>query len=221
MKRLLLVLLLSVLSVFGDTGNGHLLIDFGITSNITTLTGWNNITNVAVGDTTTKFPLIDTIGVSTSVTLRFTTAPRGDPSCNTDGSTTSTLYPASATGDSMYTSTNSYNGTDSTLAFVLDNLNSTKTYKFKFYASRAGVADIRTAQYSVVGATSQIVVLDAANNVNNAIETDAIAPSGTSVIITMTKAASNNNSNGFAYVGVLEITEYASATTKVMRRVIQ
>lgn len=124
---------------------------------------------------------------------------------NENGTTASALYPASATRDSLYGNTESWNSrTDVYPKFKFTGLNPATDYAFTFYASRTGVGDNRETQYTITGAQSEILYLDAANNIDGTVTSTGMKPDASGEItIGLTPGPNNNNANHFTYLGVL------------------
>lgn len=171
------------------------LLDFGSTN--TTATGWNTISNPAVGS---AVALKDGTGAATTVTEQVTDA---FLSINTGGTTSSTLYPSTATSDSFFIG--SLNGaTDNQATVRIAGLNSNYHYTFRFYGSRvASDTANRTTIYSIGANQYQ---LQTTNNVNNYIEATNVVPVGGIVDIQITKPTAST----YGYLGVLEINEFAN-----------
>lgn len=63
--------------------------------------------------------------------------------------------------------------------------------------------EVRTALYTI-GSTRAI--LNAAENISNTVTIANVTPVNGQIIVTQEKDASNNNANGFSYLGAMEIT---------------
>jgi hypothetical protein len=177
----------------------HLLVDFGNPANggtTTSATGWNNLTY----DLTTHNPLVDSVGSATSATLIFTVHVSTPPfATNTAGSTSSSIYPLSATVDSLFVD-KSVGNYPQTFSFNLEGLNPALTYTFKFYGARASGGN-RTTDYTIAGTT---VSLNAANNNDNTVSNASVTPNGSGIVtVTVTPNASSDE---YGYLNVLEIT---------------
>jgi hypothetical protein len=182
-----------------------ILIDFGGNTSAQTTHGAspndpNNYWNNYVGSNLSG--LIDTTDLSTKVNLSVGIL--GSQS-NASGTTASSLFPINATRDSIYVN----KGETGTL--TLTGLDSTglTAYTFTFYASRTGVYDNRTTDYTVTG-NGQVLItsLDAANNINNtAVVSGILADSTGKVTIGISLDAANTSS--FAYLGILKIESVA------------
>lgn len=180
------------------TNSGHFLIDFGHPDSQTTATGWNNI----YSGHEANIALVDSTGAASPLTLSVTPALPGSFG-NTSG-TTAGPYPATATQDSFFTSTTGYYGSPAKFTYTISGLSSSRTYTIALYASRIGSGgEVRTTLYTVNGKTA---VLNAAENVSNVATISGVTPINGQIIVTQEKDASNNNANGFSYLGVMEIT---------------
>jgi hypothetical protein len=116
---------------------------------------WNNLSFVGTGTVLLKDSLTNATAVRATVTVPLVgsnantaTSPTGDAE---------EFTPAGA--NSVYG-----NNTKPYGEVVFSNLYANVAYTFTFYASRVGVSDVRTALYTVTGANSGSVTLDAANN---------------------------------------------------------
>lgn len=191
--------------------SGRYLIDFG-SSSFQTTPGWNNISDAQARNTTTTFSLVDSTGAASGVTFRFTDpfncVPSGNP-VNTNGTTSSTVYPANATRDSFFLGTTggACGQTDTSAAFVLGGLEQGSVYDVKFYASRTGDTTNRTTNYTI-GTTT--VPLNASNNVNNFALISNVAPVNGTITATVAKAAS---SAMYGYLGAVELIRKTTGNT--------
>lgn len=192
------VTVLNAVVVQTTADTGRYLIDFGSPSFLSTMQGWNNIYT----GKTSNVPLVDSTGAATGVTLTITPTPPGG--CENINGTTAGPYPASATQDSFYTATSGYCGVPSQYTYTVSGLSSSRTYTVSFYASRIGSGgEIRTAAYTINGTKA---VLNAAENITNIATISGVTPVNGQIVITQEKDATNNNANGFSYLGVMEIT---------------
>lgn len=182
------------------------LVDFGAPSTTSPTNGtfWNNIDDAVAGavadavDSATGAPT----GIGIAISSRFN-------GVNTNGFTSSALYPASASGNSFFGNTVEFSGqTIPASQLVVSGLNPSFTYDFTFYASRMGVADNRETRYVVTGAGApQTAFLDVANNsLDNTAMVAGIVPNGSNQItIDVSPGPNNTNSSGFFYLGVMEL----------------
>ncbi len=189
------------------------LFDFGSGGSPTTngpspgdpLNHWNNVTEAVGASASGQLPnLVTTGNTPTDIGLVMLSRFNG---ANLNGTTTSALLPASATSDSLFGNTESFNNLSNIFpSFKLTNLNPLRTYSFTFYASRLGVADNRETRYTVTGQNSGHATLDAVNNTDATVMTPAITPDAAGEItISLSPTANNNNSFHFTYLGAMRM----------------
>ena len=159
-----------------------LLFDFGADGTTTVggvggpATTWNNVNSIGTDDFGFLEGLVATDGTPTSLSLQMIARFNG---ANEAGTTASSLYPPSATRDSLYGNTELWQSLENIFpAFKIVGLDSTATYTFTFFASRTGAADNRETRYTVTGAAETIAHLDAANNVTNTVTVSSVVPDG-------------------------------------------
>ncbi len=182
-----------------------ILIDFGADAHPTDSgdTTWNNLGN-RYQNSTGVVDLVDVknrpVGIRLEVVSPFSGA-------NASGVQTHTRYAGSATRDSLFGNVERFGGKENiTPVFRLAGLDPQKHYTLTFFASRMGSNDNRTTRYTIAGATTSAVELDAANNTERTAVTQPLAPAADGTLtVTITPAESNNNANHFTYLGVLEI----------------
>ncbi|MBX3747998.1 MAG: hypothetical protein KF833_22045 [Verrucomicrobiae bacterium] len=166
---------------------------------------WNNLdTPIGTSDTGELASLITTNGTVTSMGLQMLARFNG---ANLNGSLDATVFPASATRDSLFGNTEAFNGLENVFpAFKFTGLDPAFHYSFTFYASRTGVGDRRETRYTVTGATSVTADLDASNNIDATVRVDDIAPDASGEIrISLAPGPDNNNANHFTYLGALRV----------------
>jgi lysophospholipase L1-like esterase len=170
---------------------------------------WNNVTE-AIGSSAigSLRGLVNTRNQSTSILLRMV-SPFNGSGPNRNGTTASTLFPASATQDSLYGNTADWNGfANVTPSFKLVGLDPERTYNFTFYGSRMGAADIREADYTATGWNSASTPFDAANNIDGAAVLEGIVPdSDGAITISLAPTDRNNNAYHFVYLGAMRVDE--------------
>lgn len=182
-------------------------------------TSWNNLnqtqtSSLSGGATGSNISLVDSLNASTGITLTVTDLFQA---ANTNGTTTPTTGVAAfnfsnLSRDSLYVQTGNL-----TAGFNFSGFKSGFTYRFTMFASRAGVSDNRSAAYTLTGAMTQTVTLDASNNTSNVVATGFLAPNGSNNIsFSMARATSNNNTSGFAYLGGMQIEEIPEPSTYLM-----
>lgn len=118
-------------------------------------------------------------------------------------------WPIDAMRDSLFGNTELF-GTlaNVTPAFRLTGLDSRRVYELTFFASRTGVAagEIRSCVYTVTGASTARVSLDAANNLTNTAVLAGLTPDAQGhLTIRLTPGPDNNNSNHFVYLGLMKV----------------
>jgi len=185
-------------------------IDFGADATITTASGWNNVTStLGAAPNTTPLPnMVSSTGSTTGISLSIVNRFNGANTMGTSGGLGS--YPGTATNDSLYGNTESFgSGANMFPSFRLGGLVVGQTYDFKFFASRTGVTgsppDNRETQYTLAGATSGSVTLNATNNTTNTVTYSLTPNASGEILISIGPGANNNNSNHFTYLNVLEI----------------
>ncbi|MCA8967443.1 MAG: PEP-CTERM sorting domain-containing protein, partial [Planctomycetes bacterium] len=169
---------------------------------------YNNITHTQ----DPLFNLIDTDGLGTGISLIVTdpfwpgsnTGGTGAPGGDAAG------IPASATADNLFGSLVSFGGflepTGGVTFGGLDASGATR-YDFLFFASRMSVTDVRETQYDLTGANAGMALLDASNNTDNVAWIRGIqADANGEIVLNVTAGPNNTNSNGFYYLGYLQIT---------------
>ena len=186
-----------------------LLIDFGASDSLSgqpdaTIVHWNNVTSIGSSDTGAISDLVETDGTATSVTLEMVSRFNG---ANESGTASAPDFPASATRDSLFGNTETFNGLQNvTPIFKLTGLESGTTYKVSFYASRTGVSDNRETRYTVTGASTGFVDLNVANNIGTTVSIPNATPDENGELrIALTPGPNNNNGNHFTYLGVLRL----------------
>ena len=188
------------------------LIDFG--SSATTENGaapddpvnyWNNVTELVGTSPTGRLAnLISSKNAPSPIGLVMVRRFNG---ANLNGTTAGTVFPADTTRDSLYGNTEAFNGLANVFpSFKLIGLNPGLLYHLEFYASRTGVSDVRETGYTVTGASTHLVALDAANNVTNLALVLSVAPSvAGEITVSLAPTARNNNANHFTYLGALRL----------------
>lgn len=210
---------LALLSIPGFARAKTILTDFGQSGYETVSDSggrrWNNVTqNVVAG---TVVGLIDTAGLSTGATLEITSAFNlGD--YNTSGDTSArSPYDPSATRDSLFGNVGMFGSAANVVpVLTLSGLDPTKTCDLTFFASRSE-SDNRIAKYTVQGATTRTVFLDANGPAPHTVMLAGAIPSSDGTLrITIAHSTvaesglphrgNGDNATGFAYLGVLELT---------------
>ncbi len=205
---LLLAALLAAAATTATASAGTILIDFGSSATRTESpdSPWNNVDETNQG-ALEGMSLVDTQAKETGVLLDIL-SPFGGP--NPGGVKTERLggFPVTATGDSLYANIERFNSHENLRPVLrLRGLDPRRKYVLTFFASRMGSSDNRTTRYTIEGAATEAVELDAANNTDRTIKTTPLSPARDgSLVITLTPGAANTNANRFMYLGVLEIS---------------
>lgn len=198
------------------------LFDFGSGNSITATqepdpgAQWNNVpTSVGVDPAGSVPDLVDTAGTPTGATLQMVARFNG---ANLNGSTAATVYPVSATRDSLFGNTETFNGLANILpVFKLTGLDPDALYDFTFYGSRTGVSDRRETRYTVSGATAAHGDLDASNNVDATVQVLDVRPDASGAItVSLTPGPNNNNGSHFTYLGVMQVDWTRAFTPRIL-----
>jgi hypothetical protein len=167
---------------------------------------WNSI---HVGNYGQTLALNGTDGLPSGVSLTFASGSRF-VGTGTLGTTTPvpgspmalTGFPVEALQDYLY-------GDDSVplTRFRLSGLAPGGSYELLFVASRLGVGNLRQTSYTVVGANTQQVLLEPANNERDvAVVPDAVPDAFGTLTVDVQKGPANTNSTGLFYLGAMSIT---------------
>ncbi len=192
----------------GDQESQTLLVDFGSFYASTQANGWNNVTEEigsAVGARLTN--LVNTQNNDTPIDLVILNRFNG---ANTNGTSNSAHFTASATSDSLFGNTENWSGLTNVMPkFKLTGLDPQRAYHFTFYASRMGVSDARETKYTIVGRNTTNVTLNPANNVNSVVETSVgiIPDQMNEITISLAPTENNNNPYHFTYLGVMKVVD--------------
>lgn len=194
------------------SASGSLLVDFGAADSPTGSSApgtvsWNNVTSLG-SSASGSLALVTTAGAAGGVQLQMVSRFNG---ANENGTAGSTLFPSTATRDSLFGNTEAFNGLSNVRpVFKIAGLGAGTNYNFTFYASRTGVSDNRQTRYTLSGAATNTADLNAANNVDQVAVVSGVQPDATGAItIALTPGPSNNNANHFTYLGVLKIESAA------------
>jgi len=184
---------LAALFVFAASAQAQsFLFDFGNPATTADpLNFWNNVTDaIGLSDTGQLLDLVTTTNTVSTIDLFMVARFNG---LNGNGTTTSSVYPATATGDSFFGNTETFGiGPNIFPVFRLASLDPSKTYDFTFYASRTGVTDIRETLYTVTGQSVSTTTLNVANNQNDVATIFSVSPSATGEInIALTPGPAN------------------------------
>lgn len=203
MKSLSLLLAIALLGA-AQAQPTQVFVDFGSTTTPNEPNRvWNNYASVSEGAnipnllTATGAPS----GFSIFTLSRFNTV-------NTQGTTGSAVFPATATSDSLVGNLETFGGLSNIIPQIqLTGLLPDVAYSFTFFASRTGVADNRETAYTLVGGNSGVGFLNASNNLNNtATVAGIVADAQGQITLTLTAGPNNNNANHFTYLGVMVVS---------------
>ncbi|MCD8534463.1 MAG: hypothetical protein LR011_06645 [Verrucomicrobia bacterium] len=165
---------------------------------------WNNVTgNVGTTNDGRIGQFVTSDGVRTSVGVQMVARFNG---INRNGTTESTLFPAAATGDSLFGNTEIFSGLENVFpAFNLTGLDPGFSYDLTFFGSRSAT-DNRQTRYTVTGANSAQVDLNVSSNIDNTVKATGIAPDAQgNILIQINPGPENNNGNHFTYLGLMRI----------------
>ncbi len=205
---ILLIVSFYLLAISFSYGQESTLMDFGSPNSGFPSTGnWNNITVSTGNQSGFTFNLINHLGNATGVAL---TLDDSFDFVNTSGTTnpdSNLPFLETATKDSFFGESTVFNGTTNpTGGFTLSNLDPSKFYSFSIFASRTGVSDNRETLYTATGQNTLSNALDAANNTANTATILNIQPlSNGTISLVATTGTSNNNANGFYYLGAIKM----------------
>lgn len=182
----------------GTTSTFAILVDFGAASagaagDGPTSGNWNNITATANGAVTSAKT---SSGTTTAIGIAVT---NGFVGVNSNGISSTTLFPATAVTDSFYVQS----GADNLGVVTISGLDPVATYDVDLFASRSA-SDDRTTNYTIGGVTKS---LNAANNVSQMASFTNLVPSGGGLVLSV--AASSTAAYG--YLGVLRLTQRPTA----------
>lgn len=195
-----------------STGGPVILIDAGASGSPTTAEAaprtprWNDVpASLASRDgAALPQPLIATNGTPTRLRLEILSRFHG---ANENGTPDSPLFPASATLDSLFGHTETFNGlTGIAPRLRLTGLDPSARCHLTFFASRTGVTDNRETRYVVTGAATASADLDAANNLAGIAALEEVRPDPHGALtIALVPGPGNNSSHHFTYLGVLRL----------------
>jgi lysophospholipase L1-like esterase len=128
---------------------------------------------------------------------------------NEAGVAASPLFPENAGKDSLFGHAGEFDGRSNVRpGFRLTGLNRDAAYHLTFFASRAGVTDVRETVYTVTGESTQTATLDASNNGSQVASVGAVVPDPSGeVTIRLDPGPANTSPQQFSYLGVLRLEE--------------
>ncbi|MGV3530968.1 MAG: PEP-CTERM sorting domain-containing protein [Chthoniobacteraceae bacterium] len=187
------------------------------------LNSWNTVPNsVAMSNDQALDFIFDTSGMTSTLQLQMVSRFNGENANGTEGSS---LYPSTATRDSMYGNTAEWQGLSNiTPKFKLTGLDPAKAYNFTFYASRMvnGSTEDRTTQYVLTGSAVGSTQLNPLNNVNNVAQLFNVIPDPVAdtefgeVLVELFPGETNANQYKFAYLGVMKVETIPEPTSALM-----
>ncbi|MFH1500167.1 MAG: hypothetical protein ABII82_20365 [Verrucomicrobiota bacterium] len=207
-----LLALIPLAAAFGQ----HVLIDFGnhLTAPSTSQT-WNNLTSSAPL-APNRIDLLDAQGAASDVGLYVITAFSGS---NASGTQTPAAHlpPSTVTRDSLFANVDPFEGKSNVEPKLdLDGLVPGRRYSLRFFASRMGATDNRTARYTITGEQTVTVELDAANNTDRVALATVVPTAEGTLSIVITPADSNNNANHFTYLVFCRINSYTYTNQRAL-----
>jgi hypothetical protein len=186
---------------------GPILVDFGVSAKPTEVTDgitWNNVDEKNQRNLANML-LVDATGVPSDIRLEIVSPFGGANQYGAKGETVS--YPLNAVVDSLFGNVEMFGKLENVTPVIrLSGLKPDAKYKLSFFASRMGADDDRSTRYTVTGASSAFVDLNAANNREKIVMVEQSVPSADGTLtISLTPAPTNNNKHHFTYLSVLEI----------------
>ncbi|WP_116127907.1 GDSL-type esterase/lipase family protein [Lewinella sp. IMCC34183] len=179
-----------------------ILVDFGSTTS--EIPRWNNVTSPAAG---ASLSLSNARGLQTAYRLTVTDA---FAAINYNGAKAGgpAGYPASATGDSFYGNTATFQSkSEPTGAVTFSSLRPEEVYTFEIYSSRTGTGgDNRTGRYILIGAERDTVTLNAADNLSQT-AVGSVRPAADGTIVLLAESdPTNTNPYAFYYLNAVAVT---------------
>ncbi|MBN2131408.1 MAG: hypothetical protein JW741_18045 [Sedimentisphaerales bacterium] len=177
---------------------------------------WNNVTETIGSSATGQLQgIVNTKNVPTSINLKII-SPFNASGPARYGTLTSTIFPANATQDSLYSTGESSESPEMFASFKLTGLNRERVYNFTFYASCGPVLDDRggrpgllEAIYTVTGEDSDSVAYDPANNWYDDIATVVGIVPDVLGEVTISLDPTVRNNRGAIHLGVMQVDEGA------------
>lgn len=165
---------------------------------------WNNLTNARQGKID---DLIDHRGFSTGLSIEVNDAFNGINNSGTTTPDTSLVWISNASADSFFGNLDSFsNRIETTGGVLISGLDTDISYTISIFSSRVAT-DNRETQYITTGMRSDTSFLNVSSNTNREVVIADILPdSDGNITIQATAGPNNNNSNGFFYLGAVNIT---------------
>ncbi|NJB85685.1 lysophospholipase L1-like esterase [Lewinella marina] len=178
-----------------------LLIDFG---SVSSPAPWNNLDDFTSGSIAS---LLNARSLPTAYGITVTDAFTGVNTAGSQDADPSLGFPATATGDSFFGNTGTFNGAvEPTGAVTLNGLQADKEYTLTIFASRNNTSDTREATYTAQGLTTETVSLNASNNTATVVRMTLKPAADGTIILQAGPGANNDNSTGFYYLGALMVS---------------
>lgn len=204
MKRLLqfcLVLSAFLMAVLPASfaQNDTLLIDFG---NNVSPAPWNNLTSARTGAVA---DMTNSAGVFTGFGIAVTDTFNNINTAGTQMPDPALGFVPTASGDSFFGNVTPFGGREEpTGGVTITNLPTDRDYTFNIFSSRPAT-DNRQAQYDVIGATTETVFLNAANN-EDMVATATVTPNADGEITVIASTGpENDNPAGFYFLGAMQV----------------
>ncbi len=177
-----------------------LLIDFG--NNLSPLP-WNNVTDPVAGRIDN---LLTSAGNSSGRSIAVYDAFNNINTAGTLSPDPAIGFPPTATGDSFFGNTATFGGQVQPSGGVeLAGLLPEKAHQITIFASRMASTDNREARYTLQGATTETIFLDAANNTSRTAQATIFPDSQGRIRIEVTPGPNNTNTSGFYYLGAARV----------------
>lgn len=186
--------------------NEPILLDFGQSVGVE---GWNGITGNSVGFSITN--LIDINGDFTGISYTMLERLNGVNTAGVQNTTTPFNMPASVAGRSLFGHANTWGSTAPYAEgrFKLYGLDPSKSYELCFYASRASGSDNRETVFTVQGATTQDISVNASINTPHppvvCIPSGVTPNSNGEIFVSVTAGPNNTTPERFFYINAMRI----------------
>ena len=148
------------------------------------------------------------ISLSTTSSTGFNELGPNSSGTTSPGSPANDFFDGEATSQNLFGHDSNFNaGSPRPLVeYTISGLTSDRQYDFAFFASRLEVADNRETQYELTGVNSETVFLNPSENTDEVATALGIWPTlDGEIILSIQKGPNNDNSDGFFYLGAMEI----------------
>jgi predicted esterase len=177
-------------------------LDFGTNHVQSNSEYWNNLAIDPVMETAVLSALLNTEGKPRKITFRIADGFEGT---GNSGATAGTSYPSQVSSDFWWTG--SSEGHEAALLkpgkLVIGNLPADKTFRLRFFASRTET-DGELDQLTRFSANSQVVDLEATNNVNNIATLYGVSPNSSGEV-EITVSPGPDGTGRYAYLNSMEL----------------